>query len=60
MKKEFWEGAYRAAGKAALGIHYGKPVYTIGAAEDRKKALMEFASETWIEIYKDNKWSRLL
>jgi hypothetical protein len=60
MKQEQWEGAYRAAGKGPLGIHYGKPVYTLVAAESRKKALAEFTEDVWIEVYKEGVWKKLM
>jgi hypothetical protein len=56
--KDKWEGAFRAAGEGDLGIHLGKPVYTVLVAEDRRKALAVYAERTWIEMYKEGQWKR--
>ena len=53
-----WPGAFRAAGDGPLGIHYGKPVWTLEAAQGRQEALAEHATRTWVEVYRDGTWKR--
>ena len=52
------EGNYRAAGEGPLGIHQGSCVWTLVAAEDRRKALSEHVPRTWVETFTDGAWKR--
>jgi hypothetical protein len=54
-----WEGAFRAAGEGHLGLHYGSNVYTLEAANDRRKALGGFVFRSWIECFRDGSWKRI-
>jgi hypothetical protein len=61
MKRNPWDalpGQFRAAGEGPMGIHQGKPVWTLEAAEDRRKALSEHNPRTWVEVFQDNAWKR--
>lgn len=62
MKRNPWEpleGQFRAAGEGPMGIHHGKPVWTLEAAEDRRKALSGTNPRTWVEAYQNNAWRRV-
>lgn len=54
-----WNGAFRAAGEGPLGIHYGSHVYTLVAAQDRRKNMGTVVPRTWIETFADNAWKRV-
>lgn len=53
------EGMLRACGKGPIGVHQGKPVWALEAAQDRREALLEQCTETWIERYADGQWKRV-
>ncbi len=64
-KWEPWEGAFRAAGEGADGarpgwVHHGSCVWTLEAAQDRRKSLGAMVPRTWVETYsRDGGWKRL-
>lgn len=54
-----WPGAFRAAGDGPLGVHYGKPVWTLEAALERRESLSSHNPRTWVETFVGNTWKRL-
>lgn len=59
-KWEPWEGAFRAAGEGDIGIHQGSCVWTLEAAQDRRKSLSTYVNRSWVETYtKEGGWKRI-
>lgn len=54
-----WDGAFRAAGEGHIGHHYGSHVWTLEAAEDRRKKLAPFVFRSWVECFTDGTWRRV-